>query len=66
VIKVYSVTFSRIYEHEKEQIPSSIAYSHVFTSMIRNKDQAQDCFHFYASFKTKQNYALDRFYFSQS
>jgi hypothetical protein len=38
VIKVYSVTFSLIYEHEKEQILSSVTYSHVFTSMRKNKD----------------------------
>ena len=37
VIKVYSVTFSLIYEHEKE-ILSSKTYSHVFTSMRKNKD----------------------------
>jgi hypothetical protein len=38
VIKVYSVTFSLIYEHEKEQILSSVTYSHVFTSMRKDKD----------------------------
>ena len=38
VIKVYSVTFSLIYEHEKEQRLSSVTYSHVFTSMRKNKD----------------------------
>jgi hypothetical protein len=38
VIKVYSATFSLIYEHEKEQRLSSVTYSHVFTSMRKNKD----------------------------
>jgi hypothetical protein len=38
VIKVYSVTFSLIYEHEKEQRLSSVTYSHVFMSMRKNKD----------------------------
>jgi hypothetical protein len=37
VIKVYSVTFSLIYEHEKEQRLSSVTYSHVFMSMRKNK-----------------------------
>ena len=36
--KVYLVAFSCIYEHEKEQRLSSITYSHVFTSMRKNKD----------------------------
>ena len=38
VIKVYSVTFSHIYEHEKEQWLRSVTYSHVLTSMRKNKD----------------------------
>ena len=38
VIKVYSVTFSLIYEHVKEKILSSVTYSHVFKSMRKNKD----------------------------
>jgi hypothetical protein len=38
VIKVYSVTFSHIYEHEKEQRLSSVTYSHVLTSMRKNKE----------------------------
>jgi hypothetical protein len=37
VIKVYSVTFSRIYEHAKEQRLRLVTYSHVFTSMIKTK-----------------------------
>jgi hypothetical protein len=48
VIKVYSVTFSGIYEHEKEQRLSSRLFS------------------FLRKFKTKQNYAWDRFYFYTS
>ena len=38
VIKIYLVTFSCIYEHKKEQRLSSVTYSHVFTSMRKNKD----------------------------
>jgi hypothetical protein len=41
VIKVYSVTFSLIYEHEKEQRLSSVTYSHaqrivfIFTQALK-------------------------------
>jgi hypothetical protein len=43
VIKVYSVTSSCIYEHEKEQRLISVTYSHVFTSTRNNLGNLFSC-----------------------
>jgi hypothetical protein len=64
VIKVYSVTFSGIYEHEKEQRLSSGLFS-FFRKLKTKQNYAWDRFYFYTSLKLAKTMLGPSFIFTQ-
>jgi hypothetical protein len=65
MIKVYSVTFSLIYEHEKEQRLRSRLFS--FLHKLKTKQNyAWDRFYFYTSLKLAKTMLGPSFIFTQA
>jgi hypothetical protein len=65
MVKVYLVTFSCIYEHEKEQILSSGLFS--FLCKLKTKQNyAWDRFYFYTSLKINKTMRGLGFIFTQA
>jgi hypothetical protein len=65
VIKLYSVTFSGIYEHEKEQRLSSVLFS--FLRKLKTKQNyAWDRFYFYKGLKLAKTMLGLSFIFTQA
>jgi hypothetical protein len=65
VIKFYSVTFSSIYEHEKEQRLSSGLFSFLL-KLKKKKNYAWDRFYFYTSLKLNKTMLGSSFIFTQA